>query len=226
MKKGLLAILVFGAALCFGGYVAQAEEQHFMLDGDRIIAEIQAQAAIIEAHGYVNRCRAVVGPFWSEDESFPRTSVPAPLPVASSPRPRATVAPVASSPVLPSPPIAKPPVVAAPVEKPKVVEQAKVQAPVKPPQSSIAPSPSPTQTVKPAGTVQDDVKVCAMKVPLEKDTQIKGVLYRKGQPLWAIIRENNDGRIVDKDGRPTSDPELVSAPPRGAILVPFKTPQI
>jgi|GEM_PF-6275089 len=219
MKRLLVTILVFGAALCFGGYVAQAEEQHFMADGEQKILEIKAKAAIIEAEGYVNRVR----PFWSEDESFPRTPVPAPLSVASSPqpRPRATVAPVASSPVLPVPtarleqskppvaivpPAAKPPVVAASVEKPKpkAVEQAKVQASAKP---------------------QDNVKVCAMKIPLEEDTQIKGVLYKKGQPLWALIREK-DGRVVDKNGRPTSEPELVSAPPRGAILVPFKAPQI
>ena len=196
-----MAILV--AAFVLGGHVVavKAEEQPYLKAALQNLAEIHARAEEIrKAREYVGRCRADV------DQCRPSIVERAPVPVAPMP-------------------VVKPPIVAAPVEKPKPVEQVKVQAPPVKPQQPPAVS-LPTQTAKPAEAAQNGVKVYAMKVPLEKDTQIKGVLYKKGEPLWAVIRETKDGRIVDKDGKLASGPELAKAPPRNAILVPFKAPQL
>jgi hypothetical protein len=237
MKR--LSVAILAAAFVLGSHVARAEEQSHLKLVLQNLAEIHAkQATIEEAREYVGRCRADIDRCRPFVEKTPAMA-PAALPVASVP-PVAAAQPVVKPPAV-VPPVSKPPVVAASVpvkEKPKAVEQAKAQAPpVKPqqPQPPAVPLPSPTQAAKPVGMVQSGLKVSALKIPTDRggvtvkgtvNGEIKSVKYNKGEEAWALIYETKDGKIVDKDGKPTSVPELVSAPPRGAAIVPPINPQI
>lgn len=230
MKRLLVAILA--AIFVFGGHVmvqAQAKkEQPYLKAAIQRITEINARSEEIrKAREHVGRCRAEID-FWRHPvEKAPVQAVVSATVAAAPPieKPPVVAVPATKPPVVVTPPPSKLPAVAAQVpvkEKSKAVDQAKVQAPAKLQKPPVAASsPPPTQTAKSAS-----VKVYAMKVPLKEDATIRGVFYRKNEPLWAIIRETKEGKIVDKDGKLASVPELAKAPPRDAILVPFKAPEL
>jgi len=233
MKRLLMAILAAAFVLGGNAVAAKADEQSYLKAALQSLAEIHARSLEIQkAREYVGRCRADVDRCRPRVERVPAAApAPAPLPVAIAPPVAAPIPAPKPLPPASAPLVMKTQVAVAPVpvkEKPKAVEQAKTQGPAKPQQSQPAAtsSPLPAQTTKPAEEVQIGVKVYAMKVPLLKDTTIRGVFYKKDEPLWAIIRENKSGRVIDQNGKPTNDPELAKAPPRNAILVPFKAPQL
>jgi hypothetical protein len=63
-------------------------------------------------------------------------------------------------------------------------------------------------------------KITALKLPTEKgDVRIDGVLYQKGEIAYAVIREDEQGRLFDRYGKPASKPDIEKQLPPGAQLV-------
>ncbi|HLM83701.1 MAG TPA: hypothetical protein VK254_00615 [Candidatus Bathyarchaeia archaeon] len=140
---------------------------------------------------------------------------PATLPVSP---PQAPVAArmnlPASLPSAKAPPAIKPPVLVNPAEKPKAPERvaqpsAKVQQPA-------AAAPSYVQ--------KEGLKVYAMPIPVNRELEIKGVKYQPGEKIWAVVREDAQGKLYDKNGRITNEPDIEKTIPAGATLVSLKLP--
>jgi hypothetical protein len=198
MKRLLTAILA--VAFIFGGRMAWAEEQPYLKAALQSLSQLEVDQKIHEAQNAAETARQRVEQarkgesFWQEPQS-----IAAPVEKSKSrlmEQSRATIAPISPTPTKPVAVLL--PVVVAPVEKPKA---------------------------KPAESPRNDLTVSYMKIPTENsDVKIGQLVFKRGDEVYLVIREDAAGNGYNKEGKLTKNPDIErdfrSIPP-GAKPIPF-----